>query len=61
MTAPATARPRPTRWIAPLSETYEYDDLARLIAYSVNGTQQKTWSLDSLGNNLSAGTYRRRQ
>ena len=40
-----------------LSETYEYDDLARLIAYSVSGTQQKTWSLDSLGNNLAAGTY----
>jgi RHS repeat-associated protein len=27
------------------------------IAWSVNGTQQKTWTLDSLGNNLAAGTY----
>ena len=24
-------------------------------------TQQKTWSLDSLGNNLAAGTVQRRQ
>ena len=40
-----------------MSETYQYDDLARLVAYSVNGTQQEAWSLDSLGNNLAAGSY----
>ena len=45
-----------------LSDTYAYDDLgAAGGVYAANGTQQKTWSLDALGNNLSAGTYQCRQ
>jgi RHS repeat-associated protein len=42
---------------AALSELYGYDDLDRLTSWSVNGTQQETWTLDSLGNNLAAGSY----
>ena len=42
---------------AALSETFSYDGLDRLTQYSVNGVTQQTWSLDSLGNDLSAGTY----
>jgi RHS repeat-associated protein len=40
-----------------LDETYVYDALDRLTEWSLDGVIQKTWSLDSLGNNLSAGTY----
>ena len=36
-----------------LDETYNYDDLDRLTSWSLNGGQQKTWNLDSLGNNLT--------
>jgi hypothetical protein len=42
---------------AALTETCQSDALNRLTGWSVNGVQQKTWSLDSLGNNLSAGSY----
>ncbi len=40
-----------------LSETYEYDALDRLIAWDLDGVEQKTWSLDALGNDLGSGTY----
>jgi RHS repeat-associated protein len=40
-----------------LDETYQYDDLDRLVEWAVGGTTQKTWTLDALGNNLDAGTY----
>lgn len=40
-----------------LSETYDYDAVDRLATWAVGGTTQKTWSLDALGNDLSAGTY----
>jgi RHS repeat-associated protein len=42
-----------------LNETYDYDALDRLTAWSLGGgpTPTKTWSLDSLGNDLGAGTY----
>ncbi len=40
-----------------LDETYEYDALDRLVAWDLDGVEQKTWTLDSLGNNLSSGTY----
>ncbi len=40
-----------------LDETYQYDDIDRLIEWAIGGTTQETWSLDSLGNNLAAGTY----
>ena len=42
-------------------EDYTYDALDRLTAWSVGGTQQKTWSLDSLGNNLARRHVQRRQ
>jgi hypothetical protein len=40
-----------------LSESYTHDSLDRLTEWKVNGVSQATWSLDSLGNNLAAGTY----
>ncbi|NLE38389.1 MAG: hypothetical protein GX621_10230, partial [Pirellulaceae bacterium] len=40
-----------------LDETYGYDPLDRLEWWNLDGVRQKTWSLDSLGNNLAAGTY----
>jgi RHS repeat-associated protein len=40
-----------------LSETYQYDRLNRLTQWDVNSVEQQTWTLDSLGNDLSAGTY----
>ena len=43
---------------ARLGRDLHYDALDRLTEWSVGGgSQQETWSLDSLGNNLSAGTY----
>ncbi len=40
-----------------LDESYTYDGLDRLTEWDINGSQQKTWTLDALGNNLAAGTY----
>jgi RHS repeat-associated protein len=40
-----------------LSETYEFDDLDRLIAWDIDGVEQETWEYDSLGNDLASGTY----
>ena len=40
-----------------LGEDYIYDNLDRLAEWKLNNVSQKTWSLDSQGNNLSAGTY----
>jgi RHS repeat-associated protein len=40
-----------------LDETYEYDELDRLTEWTLGGSTQKTWTLDSLGNDLSAGSY----
>jgi RHS repeat-associated protein len=31
--------------------------MSRLVEWKLNGVSQKTWSLDSLGNDLAAGTY----
>jgi len=42
---------------AALSETYTYDGLDRLTEWWRNGSQQKTWTLDALGNDRNAGTY----
>jgi len=42
---------------AALDETFTYDSLDRLISWSLNGTQQESWNLDSLGNDLNAGKY----
>ena len=35
-----------------LDEDYLYDDIDRLVEWKVNNVSQKTWTLDSLGNNL---------
>jgi YD repeat-containing protein len=40
-----------------LSETYGYNNADELTSWSVNGVQQRTWTLDSLGNDLASGTY----
>jgi RHS repeat-associated protein len=42
-----------------LDETYEYDNLDRLARWTLGTgtTPTKTWNLDSLGNDLSAGAY----
>ncbi len=42
-----------------LDESYVYDDVDRLKEWYVGGSQtpSETWNLDSLGNNLDAGSY----
>ena len=40
-----------------LDETYQYDHLDRLVEWALGGATQETWSLDSLGNDLAAGSY----
>ena len=38
-------------------ERYQYDGLNRLTRWYVNNAQQQTWTLDSMGNDLSTGSY----
>jgi len=40
-----------------LDEDYVYDELGRLADWKVNGVSQQTWSLDSLGNDLTSTSY----
>jgi len=44
---------------AALNDQFTYDAVNRLTEWDEGSplVQQKTWSLDALGNNLSAGTY----
>ena len=58
MIAPATAPPRATPWISGLERNLPVRRPCPAgRPTSVSGTQQEAWSLDSLGNNLAAGTY----
>ena len=52
-----TSRANATMTDGSLDESYSYDAADRLSAWSLGGTQQQSWSLDSLGNDLAAGTY----
>ena len=40
-----------------MNEVFNNDSLDRLTSWSLNGTQQQVWNLDSLGNDLTTGSY----
>ena len=39
------------------SQTFQYDALDRLTSWTLGGAQQQAWNLDSLGNDLTSGSY----
>ena len=39
------------------SQSFQYDALDRLTSWTLGGVQQQAWNLDSLGNDLTSGSY----